>query len=106
MVAKSNVVMTWDMMGRYLSLDTNYAGKARQTLIKELGFEPDLIASFIEEIWLRAALRRFDEGIVTQQQLDDMIQRYVEGIKRGILRNVPHQHHLIDVEAVRKTMHD
>jgi hypothetical protein len=106
MVHVSNPVMSWDMMGRYLSLDTNYARKARQIIIKELGFEPDLIASFIDEIWLRAALRRYDEGILGQEQIDNLIEGYVRSVKRCILKKVPHQHHLIDVDEVCNTLHD
>jgi hypothetical protein len=106
MVAVSNPVMSWDMMGRYLSLDTEYSGQARQIIIKELGFEPDLIASYIHEIWLRAALRRFDEKTVNKSQLNNMITSYARAVKRRIFEKVPHQHHLIDIDEVRKTIHD
>jgi len=83
----------------YKTENLDYAEKARQIVCKELGFEPSLNASNLSELSLRKSLKRFDNGELTDKQINIHIGTFCNNVKLSILRSVPEQAHLIDKEA-------
>ena len=91
----SNSTTHWDNIDTYATKDFEYADKARKLLYDEIGFEPDIRASRVTEVYMRGSLKRLDEGELTQEQVNIHIKDYANVIKKRILREIPEQAHLL-----------
>ena len=82
----------------YKTENLDYADKARKIVCENLGFEPKLTASCLPELDLRKSLKRFDNGELTDKQIEIHIGTFCNIVKLNIIRNVPKQAHLFDNE--------
>lgn len=88
--------LRWSSLDRYFTERTEYAEKARQLITSQIGFEPDLRASEYSEILLRNSLELYNNGKISEKQLNNHISDFSNNVRLKILRHIPEQSHLID----------
>lgn len=95
-------VVKWSSLKRYFSERTEYANQARSLISEEIGFKPHIMASYYSEILLRNSLEVFDQGKITDTQLQKHIVAFSNNVRLKISRHIPEQTHLIDQEITKK----
>lgn len=81
----------WPVLLDYYTKNIEYKDQALQRLTDEMGFEPALRASIIQQTFLRGSLKRFDEGALRANQLEHHIKEYCRIIRNWIPEKAPHQ---------------
>ncbi len=62
-------ILNMESLALYESENAEFKDEAKKLMVEYLGFEPELGASWKEELWIRQTLKRIKEGKATPEQL-------------------------------------
>ena len=63
-----------DQLKSYKTQDLDYKTQAREIVCERLGYEPPVELSVFGELCIRSALKRFDNGEFSKEDLDKKIE--------------------------------
>ena len=71
-----------------------YKQAARKAIADKLGFEPVLEASLLEEFSYRCDLKKYDDGEITKDELEDRLSECMYAVRSYIIDEFPEQREL------------
>lgn len=80
-------ILNMDSLAYYQSENAEFKDEARKLLVDYLRFEPELGASWKQEVRLRLTLKRIQEGINTPEQLKIQVKVFA-GLTKAMLEDL------------------
>ena len=87
MLRFNDSILNMDALNRYQSENIEFKEEAKKLIADYLGFQPELGASWKEELWIRQTLKRVQEGKATSEQLEQKIKA-LGGLTKAKLKDL------------------
>lgn len=82
-----DTILDMESLVYYQTENAEFKDEARKLLVDYLGFEPELGASWKQEVRLRLTLKRIQEGTNTPKQLEKQVEVFA-GLTKAMMEDL------------------